>query len=99
MPLILKNTKIIFIYFGLYMCMLFAKNTNAVLTISQMERNETVIIINSQTHIDYGLAYPVTYEFSIPNGSNNLKTYRKFKQGDIFDLLLIDFCWLTEFAG
>ena len=59
--------------------MLFAKNTNAVLTISQMERNETVIIIDSQTHIDYGLAYPVTYEFSIPNGSNNLKTYRKFK--------------------
>ena len=87
MSLISKNTKIIFIYVGLYMCMLFAKNTNAVLTISQMERNETVIIIDSQTHIDYGLAYPVTYEFSIPDGSNNLKTYRKFKSNQTWSLV------------
>ena len=67
--------------------MLFAKNTNDVLTISQMERNETVIIIDSQTHIDYGLAYPVTYEFSIPDGSNNLKTYRKFKSNQPWSLV------------
>ena len=28
-------------------------------------RNQTVITLDSQTHLDYGLAYPVTYD--IPN--------------------------------
>lgn len=29
-------------------------------------------------HSDYGLSYPVTYEFSIPSGSSNLKAYKKY---------------------
>ena len=42
-------------------------------------RSEIIISIDSQTHLDYGLSYPITYEFIIPDNSNNLKAYRKFK--------------------
>ena len=29
----------------------------------------TIITTDSQTHVDYGLSYPITYEFLIPNNS------------------------------
>ena len=48
-------------------------------SINNITRNEIVITIDSQTHIDYGLAYPVTYEFAIPSNSNNLQIHRRFK--------------------
>ena len=35
--------------------------------------------MDTQTHIDYGLAYPVTYEFIIPPDSDNLLSYRRFQ--------------------
>ena len=38
-----------------------------------------IIAIDAQAHIDYGLAYPVTYEFIIPAGSDNLQSYRRFQ--------------------
>ena len=50
-----------------------------ILTINSGWRNETIITIDAQTHIDYGLAYPVTYEFIIPSGSDNLQVYRRFQ--------------------
>ncbi len=50
-----------------------------ILTINSGWRNETIITIDAQTHIDYGLAYPVTYEFIIPAGSDNLQSYRRFQ--------------------
>ena len=50
-----------------------------VLTVNSGNRNETIITIDAQTHIDYGLAYPVTYEFDIPSGIDNLKSYRRFQ--------------------
>ena len=59
--------------------MLFAYEGISPLTINVMERNEIAIIIDPQTHIDYGLAYPATYEFTIPIESVNLKSFRKFK--------------------
>ncbi|MCX6706818.1 MAG: hypothetical protein NT001_01610, partial [Candidatus Woesearchaeota archaeon] len=37
-----------------------------------------VISIDSTNHSDYGLGFPVTYEFSIPSGSSNLKAYRRY---------------------
>ena len=49
------------------------------LTINTNSRDETVIAIDSQTHVDYGLSYPVTYEFNIPSASNDLMSYRRFK--------------------
>ncbi|MFL3013167.1 MAG: T9SS type A sorting domain-containing protein [Candidatus Neomarinimicrobiota bacterium] len=46
-----------------------------------------VIIANSQAHIDYGLSYPVTYEFSIPQNSQNLYAYRKYKNSQDWNLI------------
>jgi len=37
------------------------------------------ISVDSRIHIDYGLAYPVTYIFSIPRGISNLKVYKRYK--------------------
>ena len=50
-----------------------------VLSIYNENRNETIITIDNQTHIDYGLAYPITYEFTIPTESSDLQSYRRFQ--------------------
>ena len=50
-----------------------------ILSIYNENRNETTITIDTQTHIDYGLAYPVTYEFMIPAESSDLQSYRRFQ--------------------
>jgi hypothetical protein len=34
--------------------------------------------VDPTSHDEYGLTYPVTYEFSIPNGASNLKAYKRF---------------------
>jgi len=52
---------------------------SSILTINSEWRNETIITVDAQTHIDYGLAYPVTYEFIIPAGSDNLQSYCRFQ--------------------
>ena len=49
------------------------------LIIQRGQRSETHISIDAQTHLDYGLIYPITYEFNIPVGSENLKSFRKFQ--------------------
>ncbi len=38
------------------------------------------ISVDSTTHNDYGLSYPITYEFSIPPGSSNLKAYKRYTE-------------------
>ena len=59
-------------------CLVFSfNNGRAPLSINTM-RNQTVITLDSQTHLDYGLAYPVTYELAIPSNNDNLRAYRKF---------------------
>ena len=40
-------------------------------------RNETIISVESDIHIDYGLSYPLTYQFNVPNQSENLEVYTK----------------------
>ena len=47
----------------------------------------TIITTDSQTHVDYGLSYPVTYEFLIPNNSQNLSAYRKYKSYQDWNLI------------
>tara|TARA_B100001758_G_C18330254_1_gene568391 strand:+ start:96 stop:1268 length:1173 start_codon:yes stop_codon:yes gene_type:complete len=49
--------------------------------------NQTMIITDGQAHIDYGLTYPVTYEFSIPQNSENLNAYRKYKDSQDWNLI------------
>ncbi len=50
--------------------------------------NQIIIITDSLAHIDYGLKYPVTYEFEIPQDSENLNVYRKYNASQ--DWFLID---------
>ena len=57
-----------------------------VLSIDNISRSETVISIDPQIHIDYGLSYPITYEFSIPFGSTSLKCYYKFQGQDNWNI-------------
>ena len=50
-------------------------------------RNMIIISVESQAHIDYGLSYPITYEFTIPENIENLKAFRKFQIGDNWELI------------
>ena len=47
----------------------------------------TIITTNSQTHIEYGLSYPITYEFSIPQDTQNLSAYKKYKNYQDWNLI------------
>ena len=58
-----------------------------ILSIQSNMRNEMIITIDFQTHIDFGLSYPVTYEINIPNGSQNLKAYRKYSSSQNWNLI------------
>ncbi|GAI36030.1 unnamed protein product, partial [marine sediment metagenome] len=40
------------------------------------------ISVNSNQLNDYGLSYPMTYQFSIISGSSNLKAYKKYTEFD-----------------
>ena len=44
------------------------------------QSSETIITADSQSHLDYGLSYPVTYEFSISDADEELNVYRKNKK-------------------
>ena len=64
-----------FIFWGI--CSLgLAQDTNIV-TITFGVDNEIIISINPQIHLDYGVAYPLTYEFSIPQGISSLLVYKR----------------------
>jgi peptidoglycan/xylan/chitin deacetylase (PgdA/CDA1 family) len=41
------------------------------------QSSETIITANSQAHLDYGLSYPATYEFTISDADEELNVYRK----------------------
>ena len=69
-----------FVIIFLSICQVSGSDINSpILTINSGDRNETNISVDTQTHIDYGLAYPVTYEFIIPPDSDNLLSYRRFQ--------------------
>ena len=57
------------------------------LVVSCYVKAATIITTNSQTHINYGLSYPITYEFSIPEDSQNLSAYRKYKNYQDWNLI------------
>ena len=72
--------KYFFVIILLSICQVTGNDIHSpILTISSGWRNETIITVDAQTHIDYGLAYPVTYEFIIPAGSDNLQSYHRFQ--------------------
>ena len=52
------------------------------LKVEQRSRNIAVITIDQQVHLDYGLAYPMTYEFYIPNEGNEYSAFLRYRFGD-----------------
>ena len=50
--------------------------------VEQRSRDITVITIDQQVHLDYGLAYPITYEFYLPNQGDEFSAYLKYRFGD-----------------
>ena len=58
-----------------------------IVAVERTARNVTVISIDHQTHVDYGLSYPLTYEFSIPIGSQGSNSYCKFQSGQDWSLI------------
>ena len=67
---------------------LFGQDTTPILNIDTGIQNETIVTVDSQIHLDYGLSYPVTYEFIIPNNSNNLQASVKFRDNDQWEQML-----------
>ena len=59
----------------------------SILEIDSENQNWSTVIIDSQTHLDYGLSYPITYKLSIPHNSQNLKAYRKYNSSQDWDLI------------
>ncbi|SVD16907.1 uncharacterized protein METZ01_LOCUS369761, partial [marine metagenome] len=58
-----KPNTMIYIFLIIFICQISGSEIgHPVLTVNSGNRNETIITIDAQTHIDYGLAYPVTYE-------------------------------------
>ena len=49
--------------------------------------NETLIISREEDHINYGLSYPVTYEFHIPQDATDLYAYRKYQTYQDWNLI------------
>ena len=67
---------------------LFAnENLPSVIFIDNNIRDEIIIVIDSQIHIDFGLSYPITYELSIPPSSQDLVTFVKFKSEQNWSLI------------
>ena len=75
---------IIFINFFI---LIFLNGQQRGLQIENGIRSEIIISIDSQTHSDYGLSYPITYEFIVPDNSSNLKAYRKFQKEQDWSLI------------
>jgi hypothetical protein len=53
---------------------------NVYLNSSSYELLYHKITVDAAVHSDYGLSYPVTYVFSIPENSSNLKAYKRYAE-------------------
>ena len=75
-------------YFLLVFSILSASSQYSQLVkVSFSEQNSFVISVDAQTHIDYGLSYPLTYVFTMPQNANNLRSHVKFKNNSDWSLL------------
>ena len=66
---------------------LISQENTSILTINIDAQNEVIVSVDSQIHIDYGLSYPITYEFDIPQGLENLNAYRKYRSSQDWNLI------------
>ncbi len=55
--------------------------TASKIAVQKGQNNEMIITVSPKIHVDYGLAYPMTYTLAIPSASADLTAYRKFSAG------------------
>jgi len=87
----LVDKKYYFLIFGIFL-ILFNKGTTAFSAEIKLTKFENVegapsyfkLSVDGNIHNDYGLTYPVTYQFSISSGSSNLKAYKKYTEYGIW---------------
>ncbi|MCK5455634.1 MAG: hypothetical protein KAI45_00820, partial [Melioribacteraceae bacterium] len=72
----MKTQRLFLFILLLFTCNLIAKS-NSILKVDQYSENELVVSVDEQIHVDYGLAYPLTYKINIPLGSTGLSVYKK----------------------
>ncbi len=63
--------------FPFFQELVVSQNTGPLL-IQSMSANETSIVLESSVHEKYGFAYPVTYQFDIPQNSSGMIIHRKY---------------------
>jgi hypothetical protein len=78
-------TKVLY-FLSLFLMPIFSQTNNNIL-INYGVNCEVIITVNPQMHINYGLSYPITYEFSIPSNSCSLKAMIKNKTHDEWDAM------------
>ena len=59
------------------MCSFGFAQEAAVVTIMPGADNHMSVVIDPQIHQDYGVTYPLTYEFSLPQGASGLRAYKR----------------------
>ena len=83
MALALFNHSKVFLGVALFLSYMLAKSSkHHILQVEKINRNETVISVHNQVHMDYGLAYPMTYEFDIPSENNNQVVSVRYRSED-----------------
>ncbi len=73
------NSKLLLISFFIFVSVFssFAQE-EAKLSVTTISSNEIVIVIQKSFHARYGVAYPITYKFDIPQNSSNLLLMGKY---------------------
>ena len=83
MALALFNHAKVFLGVALFSSYMLANSSkHHILQVEKRNRNETVISVHHQVHMDYGLAYPMTYEFDIPSENNDQVVSVRYRSED-----------------
>ena len=83
MALALFNHAKVFLGVALFLSYMLANSwKHQILQVEKRNRNETVISVHHQVHMDYGLAYPMTYEFDIPSENNDQIVSVRYRSED-----------------
>ena len=75
------------IYFFLLYPLIGENRFSSLLSFQNNIQNEITITVETQTHLDFGLSYPITYELNLPSNSQNLNAYRKYNSSQSWNLV------------
>ncbi len=68
------------VYLTLFGSLIQTTQANQKLSISTNSDNSVFILIDSTIHEDYGLSYPLTYEFNLPGTLPGLTAYKRYSR-------------------